>query len=213
MTSGWNDREARAIQVYRGEPHDPSASKEPSRWSRFLAWFLPGLRKKVQLADELASNYARAKVGQEEAEAEKRKAEAQRAAAEAAETAARADAARMQEVKQFCDIVDGVDFSSPGPADALKLARLLQENPEVAEQLNTVASLFDRLRLMHGTEVQVVVGDLPEVTAQVAKMDALHVHSDVGAPSGATEPPIRKLPASAEAENPPTDAEEEPVES
>jgi len=141
-----NISETRLVKV-EGRPNSPELPKEQTRWERFKFWLFPHLRK----SGELAEAYAEAKVEKEKSEARKR-------TEEAAEIAARKDVTRQEEVKEFCSIVDGIfaDDGLPPGAKALKLAKLMEENPQVAAQLDKIKDLIEKLALNKGFNVEVV---------------------------------------------------------
>ncbi len=88
----------------------------------------------------LAEAYAEATVQKEYSEAHK-------IAEEAAEIAARKDLIKQEEVKEFASIVDNIFAADglPQTAKALKLAKLMQNNPQVAVQLANAKEIFERL--------------------------------------------------------------------
>lgn len=130
-----------------GRPNLPEKPRERTRWERFKFWLSPHLKKN----EELAEAYAKAKVEKEKSEARKR-------TEEAAEIAARKDLTRQKEVKEFCNIVDVIfaDDGLPPGAKALKLAKLMEENPQVAAQLDKIKDLIEKLALSKGLNIEVV---------------------------------------------------------
>lgn len=118
-----------------------------SFWYRFKAFVCPWLRQ----SEDLVEAYAKAKVEREENEARK-------IAEEAAEIAARKDVTRQKEVKTFNAIIDDIfkDDTLPMGAKALKLAKLIENNPQVAKQLENVTDIIEKLALKKGLNIEVV---------------------------------------------------------
>jgi hypothetical protein len=162
MTTERRGEQSRAIQEYKGQPNEPSKPAEPTRWQRFLAWFIPEVREKVLLADELAERYAEAEVARVEAGAKRANADAREAAAKAAEVAARVDHERAESVRAFCDLIDDqIARGSPRLGNELKLAQLLKTYPELPKQLKRIKKLREQLHNEDGVTIQVIAGELP----------------------------------------------------
>lgn len=142
-----------AIVKYEGTPTDYEASEEISRWQRFLNAFFPFTRRGGKLAAygaELSRAYAEAEVASKQNEAAKK-------AAEAAEIAALAEVNKNESCRIFNAQVDAIfrDDSLPEAAKLLKLAKLLDTNPQLAEQIDRVADLMNRLNVARGTNVEI----------------------------------------------------------
>ena len=123
-----------AVQTVHATP-TKLTGKESTRFQRFKQFFLPRLRKQ----EELALAYEEAVVRKTEAESEK-------LVEEAAKLAAEADVAKQQELAAFCENVDTIFMTTGRPEAAmLKLAKLLETNPEIAAQLDKVNAIMGRL--------------------------------------------------------------------
>ena len=152
-------RKATIIKV-EGRPNSPSRTTETTRWQRFKHWFFPSLRK----SKELAEAYAEAKV-------ETEKSSARKTTEEAAEIAARKDLTRLKGVKKYNEIVDDI-FADDGLSQdgkLLKLAKLMETNPQVSAQLAKVKDLIEKLALTKGVSIEVV--DEPQKALTEAKKE------------------------------------------
>lgn len=120
---------------------------EEKRWRQFRAWMFPHLKK----SEKLAEAYAEAKV-------EKEKSQARKVMEEAAEIAAKSELARQKALKEFGAMVDDVfaDDKIPETVRALKLAKLIEKNPEVAAQLEKVKEIIEKLASTRGLSVEAV---------------------------------------------------------
>jgi hypothetical protein len=116
-------------------------------WQKFKAALFPYLRRSKELADA----YTEAKVQQERSEACK-------IAEEASEIAAKKDLIRQKSAKEFGAVIDDIfaDDSLPPGAKALKLAKLMEENPQVAAQLDNVKEIIETLALKKDFNIQSV---------------------------------------------------------
>jgi hypothetical protein len=144
------------IQVFEGMPRNCSQPREASRWQNFLRWACPWLRHSAETATNLAERYAEATLSTHEADAEKN-------AQQAADLALQNDTTRHHNVKVFCDLVDDIFPDEPEAAKSLKLAKLLEANPQIAAQITEVIEIRERLRVCHGTTIEVLRGGLPEL--------------------------------------------------
>lgn len=113
-------------------------SRKRTRWQRLKATLFPYLRR----SKELAYAYTEAKV-------EKERSEARKIAEEAAEIAAKKDLIRQKSAKEFCAVIDDIfaDDSLPPVAKALKLAKLMEENPRVVAKLERVEKIINKFGL------------------------------------------------------------------
>jgi hypothetical protein len=118
-----------------------------TKWQRLKATLFPHLKR----SKELAYAYTEAKV-------EKERSEARKIAEEAAEIAAKKDLIRQKSAKEFVAVIDDIfaDDSLPPGAKALKLAKLMEENPQVAAQLENVKEIIETLALKKGLNIQAV---------------------------------------------------------
>jgi hypothetical protein len=147
-----NDDDVPAIVKLEGTPNE-FAPKERSLWQKFLNVIWPFTRKGGKWAKYgygLSKTFIEAEVANKQNQAAK-------TAAEAAELSARADANRNQAAKIFNEQIDSIfkDDLLPESAKLLKLAKLLESNPDLAAQLEKVAELIESLQLLHGTSVEI----------------------------------------------------------
>lgn len=147
MTSETEDISKATLVKVEGRPNITNRPKEQTRWQRFKAFLFPHLRRSKELADA----YTEAKV-------EKERSEARKVAEEAAEIAAKKDLIRQKSAKEFGAVIDDIfaDDSLPPGAKALKLAKLMEENPQVAAQLENVKGIIETLALKKGLNIQAV---------------------------------------------------------
>lgn len=133
-----------AIQRYEGTPNKRGRRGEGKRWARFRNWFIGWFKQ----GDELGANYVEAKVSEAQAEADMKR-------ERVAEIAARTDVLKNKGVKAFCDLIDD-QFAKDDPelARALKLAKLLEANPAIAEQVSKVNALREKLARERGVRVE-----------------------------------------------------------
>ena len=118
-----------------------------TRWQRLKATLFPYLKR----SRELAYAYTEAKV-------EKERGEARKVTGEADEIAARKDLTRQKEVKEFNRSVDDI-FKNDGLASGakvLKLAKLIEKNPQVVEQLEIAEEVIGMLALKKSINIEVV---------------------------------------------------------
>jgi hypothetical protein len=140
-----------------GDPREQHLPGEISRWRRFLRWFRPWAKKSegvIGRAHQLADAYA-------ESEVAIRATQAQKYAAEAAEAAARTEGLKQDRVRVINDEIARIFSSSglPDIAKQLQLANLLAANPDIAEQLSRIETIWKRLHLIHGTRIELFPGE------------------------------------------------------
>lgn len=130
-----------------------SNPEELSRWQQFKYWVFPHLKKNAELAQE----YACAEVTQKKADAQVCIEEAARIAAEREKTEAETDLINQQATEQFNKNIDSIfkDDSLPDAAKQIKLAGLFSKNPEIADQLNQVNYIIEKLELTKHTRIKV----------------------------------------------------------
>ncbi len=150
-----NDHESDDTQIVRfeGNPNDSGETGERSIWSRFLNAIWPFSKRGGEWAKYsggLGKAFAEAEVSQ-------RANTAARTAAEAAETAARADVSRQEAVRVFNEQIDAIfgDDGLPESAKLLKLAKLLEKNTDLSEQIENVTEIIDRLALTRGSKIKI----------------------------------------------------------
>jgi hypothetical protein len=147
------DVDSAAIARFEGGPAEAVTLAERTRWQRFLAAIWPFTRKGgawARYGGELGKAYV-------EAEVQLKQNEATRLAAEAAEIAARADVNRNESGVLFNQQVDNIfaDDNLPEAVKVLKLAKLLETNPDLLAQLEKVREIMESLRLTRGTSVEI----------------------------------------------------------
>jgi len=116
-------------------------------WQRFKAVFFTHFSR----SKELAYAYTEAKV-------EKERGEARKVTGEADEIAARKDLTRQKEVKEFNRSVDDI-FKNDGLASGakvLKLAKLIEKNPQVIAQLEKAEEVIEMFGLKNNLENKLV---------------------------------------------------------
>lgn len=149
-----------AIIKFVGSPNEPDKPSEPTRWQRFLRFVWPWAQKTgwvAQYGAELGQAFA-------EAELAKRQGEAQKLAMDVANAAAERDHKEQQTVRVVNEEIARI-FSQdeqPDVSRKLQLANLLAANPQIAEQLEVIESLYAKLRYRHGALVE-----LTDASAQV----------------------------------------------
>ena len=118
----------------------PNSQSETSFFKKFVQFFVPRLKKQ----EELGLAYEEAKVRKLQAEAEK-------ITQEAATLAVEKDIAKQQEMTDFCANLDEIfDPTAPERINILKLAKLMETNPELATQIEKVNQLMERLEKEKG---------------------------------------------------------------
>jgi hypothetical protein len=148
-----SDNDDNSIIRYDGIPTEPFRPHEPTRWQRFLTAIWPFARQGGEWAKyggELGKAYL-------DAEIANRTNTASRTAAEAAETAARADFQRQDAVRVFNDQIDSIfkDNNLPHGAKILKLAKLMEANPDLAQQVEKITDIVDKLALRRGARIEI----------------------------------------------------------
>jgi hypothetical protein len=132
-----------AVQTVHATPLR-SGKLESTRFERFKAFFLPRLRKQEELG-----------VAFEEATVRRIEAEGDRFVEEAAKIAAERDLLRQQELRAFCETIDSVFKSDDSQlVSSLKMAKLLETNPELAAQLEKVNAVLDRLNAQKSCRIE-----------------------------------------------------------
>lgn len=158
----WDAEESDLQGIMRldGQPNQPDAPHEKTRWQRFLdvvwPWAHKGSIWAVAGAD-LAQDYAKAKIANENNDAAKK-------GAEAAEKAAEADLKRQEVVKVCNEEITRIfmDDSLPSGAKALQLANVVAANPQIAAQLEKVRAMMETLHWKRGADVQIAPLELPK---------------------------------------------------
>jgi len=151
MTRYGEESSESAIVRVDGGPNHPDRPGESGLFERFRHFIRPWLRK----GSDLSEAYAEAKVAKEQNEARK-------TVEEAAEIAARCDVERQRAVKEFNANVDDIfaDDGLPEAGKALKLAKLIAANPDLAQQWGKVRTILDSLHLTKGVSIQAVTEEL-----------------------------------------------------
>jgi hypothetical protein len=126
--------ESRIIQTIHATPKRIDGN-EPGLFESFKKFFIPRLRKQ----EEIALKFEEALVRKTEAEGEK-------LIEEAAKISAEKDIAKQSEIRAYIENVDAIfNDSSSKQAAMLKLAKLLEANPEIETQLQKVNDLINTL--------------------------------------------------------------------
>lgn len=115
-----------------------------TRWGRFKHWLFPHLREGKQLAEA----YTRARVAREEGEARK-------IAEEATRIAVKTDLEKQEDLKEFGAAVNEI-FQNPAlghEARVLKLAKMIENNPEILGHVDKAQLLLRSLSPLRQTEL------------------------------------------------------------
>ena len=145
------DVEDAVVHDVKGTPQR-STKKESTRFRAFLAFFVPRLKKQEELA-----------IAFEEATVRKLDAEGEKLLQEAAKLAVEKDIARQQELRLFQENVERTFSADDRPEVVmLKMAKLLQSNPDIAAQLNKVNGVLERLASNRNCQVTFLKPDDPE---------------------------------------------------
>ncbi|MDP2448021.1 MAG: hypothetical protein Q8M93_07275 [Polaromonas sp.] len=129
------------LQVVHGTTKRTSP-QEVSRFEKFKQVVLPRLAQQEKFA-----------VAFQEATVRKIEAEGEKLVEEAAKIAAEKDVAKQEALRIFCQTVDSTFGSEDPNAYALKLAKLLETNPEMANQLSKVQGILATLQQQKGCHV------------------------------------------------------------
>ncbi len=100
-------------------------------WQRITTWLFPNLK----LSENLLIDYFKAKVQKEKSEAQK--------------IEAQTNIARQKEVKEFNKAINEIfaEDGLPRAAKALKLAKVIEKNPFVVEQIKVVKEIIKSVEL------------------------------------------------------------------
>lgn len=126
------------------------SQREASLLSRFISFFVPRLRQQ----EGLALRAEEALIQKAEADAVKSAAEAEKTIEEAARIAAEKDRLRQDTLQKFNENLDSV-FKPEDPREItmLKMAKLLEANPDLEKQLDRVNEIIARLGAQNGTRI------------------------------------------------------------
>jgi hypothetical protein len=107
-----------------------------TRWQKLRDALIPYLKSSKRLAQSYA-----------EAAAQKERNEAQKIAEQAAEIAARKDLTKQKEVREFSSRIDDIFAVDglPPVAKALKLAKLMENNPQVEAHIGAAREILEEL--------------------------------------------------------------------
>ena len=120
-----------------------SDKKKNGIFSSFKKLFLPLLKK----SDHLLTDYSQAKVKTEQNSAEIK-------IEEAIQLSAKRNLVRQEELKLFCEIVS--EHFSDADTNAiinLKMAKLLETNPDIERQIDKVNTLISKIEKLNGKVV------------------------------------------------------------
>jgi len=127
-----------AIVKVSAKPNASDCPYEYKKWQRFVYIILPWLKH----GRDLARIYTEAKVDREEAQAKK-------IVEEATKIKVEKDILKQQEVKEFVALVDDIFAKDdlPLPAKMLKIAKLLEANPQIMMQLEKINDFLEKIGL------------------------------------------------------------------
>lgn len=143
--SGPQRGELSTLLTVHGTTQRAGSAAERTRFQAFKEFFIPRLARQEQFA-----------VAYEEATVRKLDAEGEKLVQEAAKLSAERDVAKQEELRIFCETVD----KSFAPDDSphvvkLKLAKLLETNPQIANQLEKVNEIIDSLNRSKGCLISI----------------------------------------------------------
>lgn len=157
---GWHDSaENEAICKVEGVPRtdgEPISRREILSWQ----WFCQLIGLKVKQGSELGEEFLRAKVAQETNAAKKTAEEAAEIAARREECVAATDLKRQEAGEQFISNLKSLS-ELPPLQQTLALAKILQDNPEIASQLEKIEVTMERLRLLRGVKIELAPAAVP----------------------------------------------------
>ncbi len=169
MNADWQDS-AEKEQVIANVQGVPKSDEDGRISRRELLTFTAVcelLGRKLRESGELGEEFVRAKVAQEANAAKKTAAEAAELASRREEHEANADLIRQQAAAKFIENLQ--QLSDLGPSQqALALAKILEQNPEITEQLCKIENLVDKLRLTRGVIVEERCVEAAAITQQPA---------------------------------------------
>ena len=151
MNSEWKDSAQRdeAIVKIEGTPKTADGATLSRRELISFQAVALLLGTKIKEGAGLAEEFVRAKVAQETNTAKRIAEEASNLAAQREETLANADVKRQEATGKFLENLVRLLELPPGP-QALAIAKLLHENPDLAEQLANVEQMAKTLNVLHG---------------------------------------------------------------
>lgn len=155
MTTDWQDsaEKDQAIARVQGNPKRDDEGKLSRRELLTFDAVRELLSRKLREGGELAEEFIRAKVAQESNAAKKTAAEAAELTSRREENEANADMVRQQAASQFIENIRQI--SKLGPIEqTLALAKVMEENPDIARQLDRIQTLVDTLRLTRGLRLE-----------------------------------------------------------
>lgn len=109
--------------------------------------------RKLSDAGALTEEYVRAKVAQESNAAKKSAEEAAELASRREENEAKADLIRQQATGTFLDNLKAI-AELPPMEQALALAKIMESNPKIAQQLERIELLVTQLSLKDGVKIE-----------------------------------------------------------
>ena len=159
--------EAEAVSRLDGVPRreDDASSLSRRELLSFRA-IAQVLGKKCREGAELAEEYVRAKVAQETNSARRTAEEAAELVSKQELNEAEADVKRQEAANGFIKNIELVENLSPR-GQVLALAKLIESNPELGDQIEKIESLIDSLNVIHGAQVGLLAGpqqSLPDDT-------------------------------------------------
>ena len=145
--------ESEALQKVEGRPNE-STAEESNRFGRF--WSL--MTAKLAAPFNLASRFLTAEVERREGMAERNIQQAAKLACEAEKAHIEAATAKAKAVRESLESLD------PKTRDAVTLATLIQDDPELANQISKVKKILRDLRENKGATVEFLNREIDEPT-------------------------------------------------
>jgi len=155
MTNKWQDsaEKEQAIVNVKGTPKTDSDGKISRRELHVFTTICELLKNKLRDAGKLGEEYVRAKVAKETSTARKIASEAAESAARREESEAETDLIRQQAAEKFIENVRQLSNLDP-IQQALALAKIIEENPDIATQLDRIQNMLERLEQTRGALVE-----------------------------------------------------------
>ena len=136
-----------------GVPRNRDAKDEDKKWKRFKSFF----RRKAKKGVKLGEAYAAAEVSKKQSDARKNLEEAAKLAAEKDKIKTEENLQKQKVVQEFNKAVDDIyaDDGLPESAKKLKLAKLMENNPEIIKQIDKINTIVDKLSYTKGMVFEV----------------------------------------------------------
>jgi hypothetical protein len=154
MSDNFDDEAALALSRVDGTPRE--GDEITSRRGMFFGAVASILSKVVEGVG-LGEEYVRAKVAQESNAAAKTAAEAAELASKRELNEAHADIARQDALKGFIENLQMMKGLNP-PQQVMALAKMMQQEPGLFEQIDKIDDLINMLHVKHGTRIEFLMG-------------------------------------------------------